>query len=149
MFFESVNRKFKNTDVFNKSVLLLAIGLSFDVNAYISPPSMSSMGTDEIRTSDGASCRSEVGGNLIVYANGYDNSQDGNYSNDNKGVAVGVAYRFGNGNKRIDCSKLYDRELSLKDLEIQRMKSEIEQLKRMTAINQGVQSGLIPPPPLN
>ncbi len=109
---------------------------------------MGSMGTDEVRTSDGATCRSEVGGNTSVYVSGYGADQEYQYDRQDKGVSFGIVHRFGTGAKRIDCSKLYDKELTMKDLEIERMKAEIDQLRRMNNLNQGVQSGLIPPPPL-
>lgn len=109
---------------------------------------MGSMGTDEVRLSDGTSCRSERGGNVLIYAQGYDNNEQGYYDSDDKGVSVGVAYRFG-GSKPIDCSKLYERGLVMKDLEIERLKSEIEQLKQLNNLNDAINSGLIPPPPTN
>lgn len=129
------------------SIVLLLTTVAFNSNAYVSPaPSMGSMGTDEVRLSDGSSCRSERGGNVIVYASGYGSEDEGYYEGQDKGVSLGVAYRFG-GSKPLDCSKLYNKSLTMKDLEIERLKIEMEQLRNLAAIQSGVTSGIIPPPP--
>ncbi|AUW07405.1 hypothetical protein [Vibrio campbellii] len=131
----------------NKLLLIVILVIPSYSYAYISSaPSMGSIGNDEIRTSDGASCRSERGGNLLVYAQGYDTNEEGYYDGANRGVSVGIAYRFG-GAKPVDCTKLYDRELKVKDLEIQKMQAEIEQLRKLNSISDGIASGVIPPLP--
>ena len=133
--------------MFKKSIILLSL-VSCNAFGYAPPPTFGSMGSDEIRTSDGVTCRSEIGGNIIVYATGYDNNEEGSYNRDDAGVSVGVAYRFGNGNERIDCERIYNQEVKIRDLQIERMQFEIDQLRRAKNINGGIHSGLIPPPPL-
>jgi hypothetical protein len=82
-------------------------------------------GSDEIRTTDGASCRSAVGGDgayMDVGVIGSPESQDTNASAAAYGrLVIPLGYKA----KRLDCSKLYN-------LEIQRLKMELE-LARMGA----------------
>lgn len=110
-------------------------------------------GYDEIRTQDGAVCRSSNEGNLEIYAEGY--TEDGHQSYfydhmtaapfEDTGIKAGVKYKFGGG-KRLDCSKLYKQELTRGDLEITRLKAEIEQLKKLNALQAGIDAGHIPSP---
>jgi hypothetical protein len=80
-------------------------------------------GSDEIRTTDGATCRSAVGGDgayMDVGVIGSPDSQDANASAAAYGrIVVPLGYKA----KRLDCTKLYD-------LEIRRLKMELE-LARM------------------
>ncbi len=82
-------------------------------------------GSDEIRTTDGSTCRSAVGGDgayLDVGVVGAPQNQDINAT----AAAYGrIVIPLGSKSKRIDCSRLYD-------LEIQRLKMELE-LARMGA----------------
>lgn len=80
-------------------------------------------GSDEIRTTDGATCRSAVGGDgayMDVGVIGSPESQDANSSAAAYGrLVIPLGYKA----KRLDCTKLYD-------LEIRRLKMELE-LARM------------------
>ena len=80
-------------------------------------------GSDEIRTTDGATCRSAVGGDgayMDVGVIGSPESQDANAS----AAAYGrLVIPLGHKAKRLDCTQLYD-------LEIRRLKMELE-LARM------------------
>lgn len=106
---------------------------------------------DEIRGRDGQYCRSSNEGNLKVYSELYSN--EGNNSNyygenspwDDQGVKIGVSYSFGGG-KRLDCSKLYDQELERGALELEQLRAEVARLKKLTALQNGYDSGMIPPP---
>ena len=83
-------------------------------------------GSDEIRTTDGATCRSAVGGDgayMDVGVIGSPESQDANASAAAYGrIVVPLGYKA----KRLDCTKLYD-------LEIRRLKMELELARMGTA----------------
>ena len=131
------------------SILLLAIVISSNCFAYLPPaPSMGSMGSTEVR-SGSTSCRSDLGGNMMVYGGAYDNNSDSDYynSSNDTGVSIGIAYRFG-GVEPLDCSKLYNKELTLKDIQISKMQAELEALRKLTEKQNKIDGGLIPPPPL-
>ena len=77
-----------------------------------SPPSSPSS-YDEIRTSDGSSCRSSVGGNIQMYGGLVTTGGDEAYiySSDfnETGGYIGFAYSMGGG-KRLNCSRLSEIE---------------------------------------
>ncbi len=83
-------------------------------------------GSDEIRTTDGATCRSAVGGDgayMDVGIIGSPDSQDASASAAAYGrIVVPLGYKA----KRLDCTKLYD-------LEIRRLKMELELARMGTA----------------
>ena len=97
-------------------------------------------GSDRIRTADGASCEQAVatGKNFVLGVYGDDgyydsNSWDNNpsYNNNNNGevgVYAGISIEFG-GEKRIDCSRLYDNEMERRAIELDMMKTQHEQEK--------------------
>jgi hypothetical protein len=80
-------------------------------------------GSDEIRTTDGASCRSAVGGNGAYMDMGVIASPENEDANASAAAYGRVVIPLGYKAKRLDCSKLYN-------LEIQRLKMELE-LARM------------------
>ncbi|MFS1430428.1 hypothetical protein LMH73_025765 [Vibrio splendidus] len=113
---------------------LLFSGFAFSAVNIPSAPS-SPTGYDEIRTSDGVTCRSSVGGNLQVYggALSMDGSSASSYDDpnyDEQGGFVGFAYSFG-GEKRIRCDRLAEIETERAQIELARLKEEIETLKRV------------------
>lgn len=110
---------------------------SFAFSAVNIPTAPSSpTGYDEIRTSDGVTCRSSVGGNLQVYGGALtvDGSESsygsGNPRYDEQGGFVGFAYSFG-GSERIRCGRLAEIETERAQIELARLKEEIETLKRV------------------
>lgn len=86
-------------------------------------------GADEIRTSDGTSCRSAVGGDGTYADFGVMGSPDTNEVGGAVAVYGRVVVPFGGTSERLDCTKLYD-------LEIQRLKMELH-LARMGVNKQG------------
>lgn len=80
-------------------------------------------GQDEIRTADGTSCRSAVGGDGTYFDSGVIGTPGGGDVNATAAVYGRLVVPIGSKSKRLDCSKLYD-------LEIQRLKMEL-QLVRM------------------
>ncbi|MGD1448241.1 hypothetical protein [Vibrio harveyi] len=83
----------------------------------------------------------------MLYASGYEGEREGYYEERDQGVSFGIAYRFG-GAEPIDCGRLYERDLKIKDMEIERMKFEVEALKKAQDLQGKIAVGLIPPPPL-
>ncbi|MGL5250610.1 MAG: hypothetical protein ACRC7P_05940, partial [Enterovibrio sp.] len=67
-------------------------------------------------------------------------------ASEDKGAFVGINISIGGG-KILDCSKLYELETTRAQLELERLKAEITQLKQLQAIQNG--SGLNIPLPLN
>lgn len=124
----------------NKYVMLLAGLLSQGTLAAVNIPTApaSPSGYDEIRTADGVTCRSSVGGNLQVYGgmldvDGKASSSYDDPSYDEQGGFIGFAYSFG-GSERIRCSRLAEIETERAQIELARLKEEIETLKRARAL---------------
>jgi hypothetical protein len=80
-------------------------------------------GSDEIRTTDGASCRSSVGGDGAYMDVGVIGSPESTDANASAAAYGRLVIPLGYKAKRLDCTKLYN-------LEIQRLKMELE-LARM------------------
>lgn len=80
-------------------------------------------GSDEIRTSDGSSCRSSVGGDGAYMDVGVIGSPESTDANASAAAYGRLVIPLGYKAKRLDCTKLYN-------LEIQRLKMELE-LARM------------------
>ena len=109
---------------------------------------------DEIRTTDGATCRSANGGNLILHG-GMSTATDSGESNysydstsynngDEKGVYMGFAYSYG-GSEKIDCSRLADIEFEKAELELQKLRAQVAALQQMQALQSLEASGSLPP----
>lgn len=134
---------------------MLAI-MSSSAMAYTMPsaPSLSISGYDEIRTTDGAVCRSSNGGNLTVHGgisdskgdNGYNYTAGGNQNgfDNERGSYIGFAYNFG-GSKRIDCSRLAEIEIEKAELELQKLRAEIDALEQLKALHALQSGGDLPP----
>jgi hypothetical protein len=75
-------------------------------------------GQDEIRTADGTSCRSAVGGDGTYLDSGVIGTPGGDGIDSSAAVYSRIVIPFGSKAKRLDCSKLYD-------LEIQRLRMEL------------------------
>jgi hypothetical protein len=80
-------------------------------------------GSDEIRTTDGATCRSAVGGDGAYMDIGVIGSPEGRDASASAAAYGRIVVPLGYKAKRLDCTKLYD-------LEIRRLKMELE-LARM------------------
>lgn len=80
-------------------------------------------GSDEIRTTDGASCRSAVGGDGAYMDMGVIGSPESQDTNASAAAYGRLVIPLGYKARRLDCTKLYN-------LEIQRLKMELE-LARM------------------
>lgn len=138
----------------NKLIALVLAMMSGSAMAFTMPsaPSLSNSGYDEIRTTDGAVCRSSTGGNLTLhggfsdsqgdYNNGYYDNNDG-FDNE-QGAYIGFAYNFGGG-KRIDCSRLAEIEFQKAELELQKLRAEIDALEQLKALHALQSSGELPP----
>lgn len=107
-------------------------------------------GYDEIRTADGVTCRSTIGGNLQVYGGALDIS--GNQANvntlftpdyDERGGFVGFAYSFG-GSERLRCDRLAEIETERAQIELARLKDEIELLKKARQLQLLGDEGVLP-----
>ena len=129
------------------AAMLLA---SFNVAAFTMPSAPSSpTGYDEIRTQDGTVCRSSVGGNLQMYGGMSDASgnSNGNYygrgSEDEQAAFVGFAYSFG-GEKRMRCDRIAEIETQRAEIELNKLKSEIEALKKIRELEMLEASGNLP-----
>lgn len=124
----------------NKLLILVAGLLSQGALAAVNIPTApaSPSGYDEIRTADGVTCRSSVGGNLQFYGgmldvDGKSSSSYDDPTYDERGGFVGFAYSFGGG-ERIRCSRLAEIETERAQIELTRLKEEIETLKRARAL---------------
>lgn len=92
-------------------------------------------GSDRVRTKDGASCEQAVATGKSFTAGVYGDSgyNDGYYdpyqrrmNNGDKGVYAGVTIQFG-GAERIDCTRMYDNEMSRKDIELEMLETKHQQ----------------------
>lgn len=90
-------------------------------------------GQDEIRTADGTSCRSAVGGDGSYLDSGVIGTPGGGDVDAATAVYGRIVIPIGTKAKRLDCTKLYD-------LEIQRLKMEL-QLARMGLAGTGAPEG--------
>ncbi|WP_168837497.1 hypothetical protein [Vibrio agarilyticus] len=105
---------------------------------------------DEIRTTDGAVCRSSNGGNFIIHGGVSDANSDfnnhyyGRGIDDEQGIYVGFAYSFGGG-ERIDCSRLAKIEFEKAELELQKLRAEIEALEQLKNLQAMQLNGELPP----
>ncbi|MGL5335303.1 MAG: hypothetical protein ACRC9R_04015 [Enterovibrio sp.] len=92
-----------------------------------------------MRTQGGATCRSSHAGNLQVYGGVYGDTEKNPYNyygtGEDKGAYVGINISIGGG-KILDCSKLYELETTRAQLELERLKTEIAQLKKLQAIQE-------------
>lgn len=128
------------------ALLVVAVMASANVNAMSMPLGNQSSGYDRIRTADGTECQvsTQTRTTLTLGAFGSqyesdDRTYNDTYShrnggNDEAGVYAGIVIALPDGNpvKRIDCSGLYQRELARKDLELDRLRAEVDMLKRGT-----------------
>ena len=85
-------------------------------------------GSDEIRTTDGSTCRSAVGGDGAYMDMGVIGSPENQDINATAAAYGRIVIPLGTKAKRIDCSRLYD-------LEIQRLKMELELARMGTSGN--------------
>ena len=83
-------------------------------------------GSDEIRTTDGATCRSAVGGDGAYMDVGVIGSPESDDANASAAAYGRLVIPLGYKAKRLDCTKLYD-------LEIRRLKMELELARMGTA----------------
>lgn len=83
-------------------------------------------GSDEIRTTDGATCRSAVGGDGAYMDVGVIGSPEGQDASASAAAYGRIVVPLGYKAKRLDCTKLYD-------LEIRRLKMELELARMGTA----------------
>ena len=108
---------------------------------------------DEIRTTDGATCRSANGGNLIFHGGvssatgsneSYYSYNDSSYKNDDEtGVYLGFALSYGGG-KKIDCSRLAEIEFEKAELELKKLKAQVKALSELQRLNDLQTSGVLP-----
>ncbi|MCX8941258.1 hypothetical protein [Vibrio parahaemolyticus] len=130
-----------------RSVLIVAAVLaSASVSAMSMPLGKQSSGYDRVRAADGTECQvsTQTRTTLTLGAFGsQSNNDDSTYSNtyshrnggnDESGLYAGIVIALPDGNpvNRIDCSGLYQRELARKDLELDRLRAEVDMLKRGT-----------------
>lgn len=133
-------------------VLFLLALTSFNSHAFTMPSAPNTNSSfDEIRTTDGAVCRSSNGGNFILHGgisdsnNNFDDRYYGTSGiDDEKGVYIGFAYNFGGG-KRIDCSRLARIEFEKAELELQKLRAEIEALEQLKNLHVLQINGQLPP----
>ncbi|MGL4843848.1 MAG: hypothetical protein ACRC2Y_04415 [Aeromonas veronii] len=127
--------------MFNYKNLLPCIilgAVSFNAVAMNLPSMSHSSGYDEIRTSDGMTCRSSMhGAQLQIGALAGDGTDNNGYhyetnfghqqrERDEKGVYIQLSIPIG-GPDRVDCSKLYELELKRKQLELQQLEAQIQE----------------------
>ncbi|MGR5241700.1 hypothetical protein ACPV36_12455 [Photobacterium damselae] len=104
---------------------------------------------DEIRTADGTTCRSSIGGKLQIYGGALTSKQQGDYFHgannvDEVGGYIGFSYSLGGG-KRVDCSRLSQIETERAELELKKLKAEIATLEQMKKLAMLEASGALPP----
>lgn len=136
-----------------KSLIAIALLISTNAIAVSMPNAPSSpTGYDEIRTQDGTTCRSSVGGNLQIYSGivQSDGDSDHYYGNDynrqddaEAAIYLGVAYSFGGG-ERLDCSNIAKIETERAKIELQRIKAEVEAYERIRTLQQMEAHGNLP-----
>lgn len=126
------------------------------VPAYASMPSApsSSYTSESIRTAEGLECRTDSGG-IQVYGGLYGQEQQaqdlttipnfGHPATNDRGVHLGFSFRV--GGKSLDCRELYRLSLEREKLELARLRTEIEMLRKIKTLEAVKQ--LAPPPPLN
>lgn len=121
----------------------LAFGISYgqasanDTNFYQSntqfgvnlPNATLPSGSDEVRASDGTSCKSAVGGNGAYLDSGVIGSPGGNGLGESGAIYSRVVIPLGETPRRLDCGALYD-------LEVQRLRAEL-QLAKMGLASHG------------
>lgn len=133
---------------FALTLCLMSIGLKAFAFTMPSAPNTNTS-FDEIRTTDGAVCRSSNGGNFILHGgvsdaeNDYANDHYGRGIDDEQGIYIGFAYSFGGG-ERIDCSRLARIEFEKAELELQKLKAEIEALEQLKNLHAMQLSGELP-----
>ena len=86
-------------------------------------------GSDEVRASDGTSCRSAQGGNGAYLDSGVIGSPGGNGLGESGAIYSRVVIPLGETPRRLDCGALYD-------LEVQRLRAEL-QLAKMGLASHG------------
>jgi hypothetical protein len=91
-------------------------------------------GQDEIRTADGTSCRSAVGGDGSYLDSGVIGTPGGGDIDASAAVYGRIVIPIGPKAKRLDCTKLYD-------LEIQRLKMELQLARMGLAAGAALQDG--------
>jgi len=126
--------------------LIALVALSFNATAFTVPSAPSApSGYDEIRTSTGTTCRSNIGGNLQMYGGAVDVGQSGGYYDGEKeqGLFVGFAYSFGAGS-RISCNRLAEIETERAELELIKLKQEVAAYKQQLQLQQLEASGKLP-----
>lgn len=129
-----------------KKLILLSVLASFGANAFSVPSAPSSPnGYDEVRTQDGVTCRSSLGGNLQLYGGVVDSKNSGDYYGDEseQGAFVGFAYSFG-AKSRIRCDRLAEIETERAELELERLKRELASYKEALKLKQLEASGILP-----
>ena len=118
-----------------------------------SAPSQVNSTFDEIRTTDGATCRSANGGNIILHGGVsrarvtdeliFDNGM--NYDDSSEtGIYMGFAMSYGGG-KKIDCSRLANIEFEKAQLELENLRAQVAALQQLKNIQLLEESGSLPP----
>ncbi len=101
-----------------------------------SPPSSPSS-YDEVRTADGASCRTSIGGNIQMYGGlvttGGEDAYFYNSDFNETGGYIGFSYSIGS-KSRLDCSRLASIETEKAQIELEKLKSEIKHIERLRKI---------------
>lgn len=131
-------------------LFIVSLLLSNSSVAAVNIPSAPSSptGYDEIRTSDGVTCRNSVGGNLQVYGGmlNVDGTSASYYDDptyDERGGFIGFAYSFGGG-ERVQCNRLAEIETERAQIELARLKEEIASLKRIQKMQLLEAQGALP-----
>ncbi len=92
-------------------------------------------GSDSVRTSDGAECRSSNASDKRLEVGAYgsdarsDQSNFGNSFNNQSGSDAGLfakfTYEFGAPNKKVNCNAMYNNELRRQELELQLLEEKL------------------------
>lgn len=90
----------------------------------------SSLGNDSFRSSNGAECSTnrETGRNLSFGTFGRDEGS-GQF---NQGVYVEYSMKLGQERSTINCSRLFEVEMKRQELEVERLRAELDLLKSQT-----------------
>lgn len=112
-------------------------------------------GYDRVRTTEGSECQSSIAGNLQVYAGVYNAEYDDPYfmissginrQMNDQGFQAGITYSFGGG-ERINCARMYNIEVERAQMELEKLKSEIEMMKKLKTLEMMEQAGVSIPEP--
>ncbi|AUW07374.1 hypothetical protein [Vibrio campbellii] len=115
---------------------LVLISLLLSANAFA--------GINQSVRSNDLDCFVDVDDPFEMYVEGVnsqynsDNDDHNNYWNNNyrddKQVRIGIKYKFGSGIKPIDCDSLFQVELRKKEIELERLRSALENMKALDSL---------------